>query len=256
MKTGKTAWVLACVVWVACSAASADLVQDFGITADSYIDSRLKPGYNDESTNFANANVDRVAINKAASGETVAGSPARGLFYLPESVWDYSPDQIVSATVSFYTWSDRSSTSNIYLYPMTRSWAVGTGAVPADGATWLTYDGTNSWTTTGGDYDASHSVVAIKGPDLGGGDRNFTWDITSLLNDPVTRAELQNYGAMLKITETPPSSGWLGAAFSSFEDATPINRPFVQVVTPEPASLLMLAAGLPVVGWFRRRSAR
>jgi hypothetical protein len=101
-------------------------------------------------------------------------------------------------------------------------------------------------------------VVASKGPDLGDGDCYFTWDITSLLKDSTARSELQNYGAMLKITETPPASGYVGCAFSSYEDPMPINRPYVELttVTPEPASLLMLAVGLPAVAWLRKNRKR
>jgi len=249
------------VMWAACSAASASDIYDFTITQDTYIDSRQYGSYHSQGTNFANANVDKVFVNKAASGEDVAGSPTRGLFYLPASVFSYSPSQIASATVNFYVWSDKSGNFSVSLYPMTRSWVVGTGATSADGVTWSTYDAAHLWTSPGGDFDATRSVVATKGPvfDPDYGDRYFIWDITSLLKDPIARAELQNNGAMLKVTsETPPPGGYNGDAFSSYEDPVPLNWPYVEVTVaaPEPASLLMLAAGVPLVGWFRTRAAR
>ena len=48
------------------------------------------------------------------------------------------------------------------LYRLTRNWVEGTGdfTMPADGATYNTYDGTNARTTPGGDYDAGSGVAA------------------------------------------------------------------------------------------------
>lgn len=49
---------------------------------------------------------------------------------------------------------------NFRLYPLSQGFTEGTGALPADGAAWNTYDGTHVWVTAGGDYDSSTYVDA------------------------------------------------------------------------------------------------
>ena len=160
-------------------------------------------------------------------------------FNSPPQLWTYSPDRIVSAKVVFYVWQDNTGTRNVSLYPLTRSFAQGTGngTYPPDGATWLTYDGTNPWTNLGGDFDSGWSVVGVKGPvlDPDMNDRFFSWDITALLKTSTSRAELQNYGAMLRIDETPvPTSGIPRAPFTSSYDPSypPTYWPSLQLTIP------------------------
>jgi hypothetical protein len=147
----------------------------------------------------------------------------RGFFQLPPQIWTYPPEQILSATVVFYVWQDNTGARDVTLYPLTRSFLQGSGSgtSPADGATWLTCDGTNLWTNPGGDFDLSCPVVGVKGdildPDLN--DRFFYWDITTLLKTAASRTELQNCGAMLRMDETPvPASGMPRAPFTSSYD--------------------------------------
>jgi uncharacterized repeat protein (TIGR02543 family) len=56
---------------------------------------------------------------------------------------------VTSASISLYVSTSSSQTYN--LYNMRRSWVEGTGEgeVSGDGATWLTYNGTNTWGTSG-----------------------------------------------------------------------------------------------------------
>jgi hypothetical protein len=181
---------------------------------------------------------------------TSDGSICRGLFQLPPLVWTYSPDQIVSAIVVFYVFQDNTGSRNVTLYPLTRSFVEGTGdgTSPADGATWLTYDGTNLWTNPGGDFDSDCSVVGVKGPvlDPDENDRFFSWDITALLNTSTSRAELQNYGAMLRIDETPvPADGMPRAPFTSSYDPsyTPAYWPSLQLTIPPTLFNVMISGG-------------
>ena len=199
---------------------------------------------------------DKVVINST--------SVCRTLFDLPAGLWSYSPGSIESASVSFYVFQDNTETYNVSLLPLTRGFTVGTGTgtAPANGTTWTTYDGINSWTTAGGDFDSANSVVGTKGtlgPNPGDpSGRFFTFDITSLLNNPTTEAELQDYGAMLSIDfgQTPPATGQRYASFTS-ADTTHYTAPYLPsielTVVPEPTSSILVMAGLAAMTCFRKK---
>ncbi len=195
----------------------ADLVDVLPITVDTYIDSS-------RPTNNYGAN---------GSAKVVASAtPARALFMLPEDLWTNDVAQIVSATVSFYVWNDSTGDQEFRLYPLTRAFAE-------DGATWNTCDGASAWTAAGGDYDAVHSVLAAKGvAGVYGSDANgkfFTWDITPLLTNPATRAELQAYGALLDAGTATPQK------FASFNSSDKTGYPQAYL----PALTLVRANGNP-----------
>lgn len=210
-----TAWLIALGTTLAGQTAQA-ITNALTISTTTYIDSRVSS----QTLNYGHASTVKALINNNVTSE---GSICRGLLQLPTQIWTYSPEQILSATVVFYVWQDNSGIRNVTLYPLTRSFVQGTGSgtSPADGATWLTYDGTNPWTSPGGDFDPDCPVVGVKGdildPDLN--DRFFYWDITTLLKTAASRTELQNYGAMLRIDETPvPASGSFRVPFTSSYD--------------------------------------
>jgi len=221
------------------------------ITADTYIDS------SNPTRNYGSSGSDKVVISS---------TPCRTLFDLPSALWSYSPSDIVSATVSFYVWNDSTGNYNVSLCPLTTAFQPGTGngTSPANGATWNTYDGTNPWTTPGGDFDSANAVIGTKGTlgvnpgDPGG--RFFTWDITSLLSNPTTEAELQDFGAMLTINEAPPATGQDWASFTS-ADSTSYSAPYLPsielTVVPEPsASILALLGAAGITGLRKNRNAR
>jgi len=245
-------------VQAAGSAAWADNTYTYQISADTYLDSSVP------TENFGLASTDKVVINRT--------SACRTLFDLPANLWSYTPSAIESAVVSFYVWSDSTSSYNVSLFPLTRAFGEGTwngkGSPPAqaNGATWNTYDGTNSWTTAGGDFDSANSVVGIKetlgvNPNDSNG-RFFTWDITSLLTNSTTEAELQDYGAMLSIDvgQPIPPSGQRFASFTS-ANSTSYSAPYLPsvelTVVPEPSSLILVMVGLAGLTCFRnKRSTR
>lgn len=199
---------LAGVFLLCCGSEAAQFT--FPIQTDTYMDSQ-KP-----STNFGTATTVKVLINSSD------GSACRGLFQLPQEVGQYDPARIPNASVCFYVFSDQTAGRNITLYPLTRSFVEGTGS--GDGATWTTYDGTNAWTSAGGDFDAGHGIVAVRG-----GDGYFRWDITPLLTNGVVRTNLLTFGALLQIDEVPPpSSGSPRAPFTSSEGAA-AQRPYVEL---------------------------
>ena len=212
------------------------------ITTTTYLDSRVS----NQANNYGEAHTVKALID---SDVTSDGSICRGLFQFPPQLWSYSPGDIVSASVSFYVWQDNTGTRNVTLYPLTRRFVQGTGygTYPPNGATWLTYDGTNSWTNPGGDFDPGCSVVGVKEPVLDPDENNrfFSWDITALLQNSPSRAELQNYGAILRIDETPVSTGgFLGAPFTSVYDPayTPAYWPSLQL-TVRPTMFNVVISG-------------
>jgi hypothetical protein len=242
-------FIMACVL--AAQAALADTTFTYQISTDTYLDSATP------TKNYGLSGSDKVV--------TSTTSACRTLFDLPTGLWSYSPSDIVSASVSFYVWSDSTATYDVSLLPLTRGFVAGTGSsagtTPADGATCGTYDGINSWTTAGGDFDSANSVVGVKGtlginPNDSNG-RFFTFDITSLLANSTAEAELQNYGAMLSIDigQTPPSPQRY-ASFTS-ADSTKYTAPYLPslelTVVPEPSSSLLVMAGLAALTCFRKK---
>ncbi len=244
-------YIIACML-----AAQAALADTYQISTDTYIDSA------NPTKNYGLSGSDKVVVNSS--------SVCRTLFDLPATLWSHSPSDIVSATVSFYVWADNTATYNVSLCPLTTGFTAGTGAssgtTPANGATWLTYDGINLWTTAGGDFDSANSVVGTKGSlGINPGDPNgrfFTFDITSLLTNPTTEAELQDYGAMLSIDvgQAPPATGQRYDSFTS-ANSTTYTTPYLPslevTLVPEPTSLILVLVGLGAITGFRkRRNAR
>ena len=208
-----------------CSATqAADLM--FPIAADTFMDSRSS----NIAKNYGAATTVKTLINSSDA------SVCRGLFQLPPELSLYEAGEIASAKVFFYVWQDNTTNLNVTLYPLTQSFAEGTGngTTPADGATWSTFDGTNAWTTAGGDFDTNYPVSGVKedilDPNLH--DRFFSWDITALLTNAVTRSNLLAHGALLQIDEIPvPAAGMPRAPFTSSDDLgyTAAYRPHVDV---------------------------
>ena len=95
------------------------------------------------------------------------------------------------------------------IHQVTRSWVEGTksGGGTADGSSWFTYDGTNAWTSAGGDFNAP--VVARTAID--GSETWVSWEIAPLVERWL--AGEPNYGLMIR-----PADGLREAEFSSRED--------------------------------------
>ena len=209
----------------------------FSITTDVYMDSRSS------ATNYGAAKTVKTVINSSD------GSICRGLFQLPSEISIYPTDQVAKAVVRFYVWQDNTTNRNVTLFPLTRSFAEGTGngSASGDGATWYTCDGLNAWTNAGGDFDENFPVIGLKGPVLNtdNNDRFFTWDITPLLTNDTARTELLTYGALLRIDESPvPASGMPRAPFTSSDDLSYRSeyRPQVQVlVIPQTAGVSQIS---------------
>ena len=80
--------------------------------------------------------------------------------------------------------------------PLTRDWVEGTGSfasLTTDGASWSTYDGTNSWTQEGGDFALSPSGSGAT-PGTGYGTTTIT--VTSIVQAWVN-GDIDNHGVVL-----------------------------------------------------------
>ncbi len=221
-------------------ASMAHAQQVFDITADTFIDSG-SPGSPNPGTGQPNGGsgaivngqdiysygvdgkVKAVASNYSSSYPYI--SYTHVLFNLPQSFWTaIGSGQVGSVTVSYFPFNDSLDTAdahdNMEIHPLTHAFTVGNGtqsplvASTTGGATWETYDGAvaDAWSTPGGDYDANNYVLSTATDStlpVSKGSVPFTWDITALINNPATRAELETNGALIKVTnetEFPPTS--------------------------------------------------
>lgn len=130
-------------------------------------------------------------------------------------------------------------------YPLTRVLVEGTGngTVSGDGATWLTHDGTNSWTTAGGDYDAANgSAFSVSDLDILG--TTYAWTITAA----VAAAFVANVGGnkvipLLFRLDTEGGATGSYAIYSS-DHTTDANRPYLTVDYTSPGGMLRRNGGL------------
>ena len=123
--------------------------------------------------------------------------------------------RIVSATLELHN-SSTNAAGTATVHRLTRSFVEGTraGGGTADGATWATYDGSDGWSSAGGDFDPT--PVAEANVDASSG--WVSWDITPLVDAWLNGAA--NDGLLIRSTD-----GLKQAKFASREDADPTLRP-------------------------------
>ena len=100
---------------------------------------------------------------------------------------------VLNARMGLYeSYNNTSNAKKLGVYRMTRGWQ--------EGATWNTKDGTNAWTTAGGEFDSSkvHAETTV-GTSLG----YQNWYITKLVQDWVDGTS-PDYGLMLKDSDPSP----------------------------------------------------
>jgi RHS repeat-associated protein len=124
-----------------------------------------------------------------------------------------STDTVVSAKLlSFLGSATTSNATSLSVYQLTRTWTTG--------ATWNTYDGTNSWTTPGGDFSgtaaATTNGIAATGV-------WYSWSPTTLVQGWVN-GTIANDGLIVK----EPTENVTNVL--SFNPATGSNPPYLQVV--------------------------
>jgi hypothetical protein len=116
------------------------------------------------------------------------------------------PAKIADAQVMLYHSSGNSNSGTYYVHRVTQSWTEG-------GSTWMTYDGTNNWAISGGDYDGtSEGSETISGSD----DTWYSWDITSL----TSAWKAGTYGNYGVIFTSAVDSTWKGFYSSDYTTDT------------------------------------
>ncbi len=128
--------------------------------------------------------------------------------------------------VYFEEVSEAPAGAGLSAHPVTRDWIEGTlqGAEPADGATWVTYDGTNAWTSAGGDVDSSAGASVL----LGAAGQYYELDVSSFVRDWHSGVS-PNYGVRLEGTP-----GLKTAEFMSGDEPDVSKQPQLAVVYTQP----------------------
>lgn len=253
------------------------------ITQDTFIDSSAagdpvngvdEQSYGDDT---------KVKIVAANTGNSFSGtdpsSYTHALLQIPASVFtEYATGLVTDVTVNYYPFRNAiaGGPSSSYpgnandgdnvleLHPLTQAFTVGNGTQSPlsystqGGATWATYDGTNDWATPGGDYDTANFVVDDNTTQpASGGSVPFTWDITSLLANPTTAAELENNGAIIVLPDSIAQVPVGTQDFTALDSANAgSDTPFISItLVPEPASATMIGLAIGAFA-LRRRSRR
>jgi RHS repeat-associated protein len=151
------------------------------VTGQTYVNSGAS------TTNYSTATVLRVGKDSAgASNNSLIRFDTSGI---PRD------DTVALATLNLDVNSNDANANNttVQVKPITRAWTQ-------TGASWSKYDGTNAWTTPGGDVGAASASATFLT-----GDWSTSFDLTKLAADWVSGAVVNN-GAQLSSTATANSS--------------------------------------------------
>jgi len=202
------------------------------VTFDVLGDTRLDSFDVDE--NFGDSSSLKFVVNEPGDASVV-----RSVIAFPNDAlaWELPENtDLVSVTVWLTHYSGTAmilGDRTLALHPLTQGFSE-------YDATWNTWDGTQTWTTAGGDYDAGTSVTGV--PDSVSSPTAYSWDITSLWDfDP---DGLWADGALLKFGSEDPNGivDYVKASFYS-KDHSSGQAPYIEFayIVPEPGSLSILA---------------
>ncbi len=146
---------------------------------------------------------------------------------------------INSATMSLYQYAQAdSSTPQLGVYEVSRSWAEGSGdgSASGDGATWVTYDGVNSWTTAGGDFNGTAAATA-NAPSVSGVWLDF--DLAGLTQQWVN-GTTANHGVLVrKTSEDTALSDYKDFYASDYSVDASLRPRLVIEYVPAPGTITM-----------------
>ena len=140
----------------------------------------------------------------------------------------------VSATLNVYNrWSEGVDVS-CTVYRLTQSWLEGTGngSYTDDGATWNTYNGANTWSTPGGDYDTNSglnfTVTTTRG-------QWFTLDVTPIVQ--YWRANpSENHGLIIISNETTDAGPPFYFDIRSREESNGAYKAYLVITNADPTT--------------------
>ena len=228
------AWVMAVIAWTVFENAAVAETIEYAITEDTRIDSdRTTNNYGDESL--------KMIINSA---DHYDGSYVRLLVDLPDASSPIISTATANGTLSSaklwlnFWWISVASGEEfedrgVVAHPLTQSFAEYS-------ATFLTYDGTNTWANPGGDYDSS---VSIEWTPLEEGQQAgwYCFDLTSLY---ASGYDLSNGLILMLDSETPPAESNSWCTYCADQSESGVG-PYLEVTTvPEPGTWMLLATGL------------
>ncbi|HEX8123747.1 MAG TPA: DNRLRE domain-containing protein [Solirubrobacteraceae bacterium] len=122
--------------------------------------------------------------------------------------------QVLRAKVALYQFAgDNSTWFDVGLHRVTRAWTTAT--------TWNTYNGANTWTTPGGDFDATVAAKELVNDGVG----EFRWYPTQLVQDWVD-GDQPNYGMLLKQEANPET---VANAVRFYDSTATSHKPFLDV---------------------------
>lgn len=136
---------------------------------------------------------------------------------IPSAAW------VKEATLGLYTKQAVSNVSGIETRQATRNWT--------EGVTWSRYDGSNLWTTAGGDYTTSGAEILTSERGSQAGWWTFGKGMTSLVQGWVSGAT-PNQGVLVKLLDDKTSCGSGCVRMVQFQSKTTTNsaeRPYLKV---------------------------
>lgn len=254
------------------------------ITNDTYVDSYSLDGKN--LTNYGSGGATKAVSNLSSTGSSGESSRTHTLFTLPAAFWAGIGNGVVTDPVTV-TFSIRNNTlgrnppasgfRQLELFPLKEAFVAGTGGNSGSttagarngalvggvatyyGADWQTTDGVTPWATVGGTFDAGVAATTTLTPITSTAQTVAAFDLTALLNNAATRAELKNFGLLLRLTDETDYTGNEFASIVSYEagqsGSFATRGPTVSfTAVPEPATLSVLG-GLVTLALARRRRA-
>jgi hypothetical protein len=223
-----------------------------GGTVTALTDSTVTVQYYISAGTYIDSSAPTVSLNDQGYKNVVngtshyGGSVTRSLVAMPsiDSLDGYTTSSIVlDLYCSQYGYRTTTTYTDYHMslraYALTQSWT--------EAATWNTTDGTTSWTTLGGTYDATTYVNATAEPVLGGW---TTLDLTSIWSEcSPYGVELENYLISSGIAEDQstldPSTGYVTLKYRDETYSVASQHPYVLVTytVPEPATIALLLSG-------------
>ncbi|MFR9781086.1 DNRLRE domain-containing protein, partial [Micromonospora sp. MS34] len=144
---------------------------------------------------------------------------ARGLVKFPNLTGIPSDAQVVDAQLQMYATNEYPGTSSgdyYDVYQLTRGFTE-------DKATWNTYDGTNAWTTAGGDYDTSWKAARTG---ITNDPEWQSWDVTQPAAEWL-KTPTSNRGFLIRIRDEVSQTSRV--MLLSSEGQEPLLRPTLEV---------------------------